>query len=240
MRGLEFNSWSGALSTLIGVALVALITIGIRLLVMLTIQARRDRMNRQINERLKTLIAAYKTLGGSFTGNLAVDPAHLRDKLRREANDVTAEEISAGPIPAVTTANAGDANAPNSDRVRRIRDAVEGALSDIILLGTEEHVRLAQRAARDLVAGHHVYTDELVVALRDFIRKALDIGPIPDDLEIPAQGPARPSSSGARNRTGNDRSSSRGGGGATMGGAGLGAGGIGGMGVIAPDGHDDP
>ena len=31
------------------------------------------------NERLRTLIAAYKTLGGSFTGDLAVDPTHLRD-----------------------------------------------------------------------------------------------------------------------------------------------------------------
>jgi hypothetical protein len=27
-------------------------------------------MNRQINERLKTLISAYKALGGSFTGQL--------------------------------------------------------------------------------------------------------------------------------------------------------------------------
>ena len=35
---------------------------------------RRERMNRQINERLKTLISAYRTLGGSFTGQLTVDP----------------------------------------------------------------------------------------------------------------------------------------------------------------------
>ena len=45
----------------------------------------------------------------------------------------------------------GDAVA-GSDRTRRIRDAVEAALSDTILLGTEEHVRLAERAARELVA----------------------------------------------------------------------------------------
>ena len=38
-----------------------------------TIQQRRERMNRQINERLRTLMAAYKTLGGSFTGDLVVD-----------------------------------------------------------------------------------------------------------------------------------------------------------------------
>ena len=62
-----------------GLALVTLIGVGIRLLVMMTIQQRRERMNRQINERLRTLIAAYRTLGGSFTGNLAVDPTHLRD-----------------------------------------------------------------------------------------------------------------------------------------------------------------
>ena len=42
----------------------------------MTIQQRRERLNRQINERLRTLIAAYKTLGGSFTGNLMADPRH--------------------------------------------------------------------------------------------------------------------------------------------------------------------
>jgi hypothetical protein len=76
---------------------------------------------------------------------------------------------------------------------RRIRDAVEAALADIILLGTEEQVRLGECAARDLVSGRPVRTHELVVSLRDFIRKALDIDPIPPDLAIPAQGPARPS-----------------------------------------------
>ena len=33
--------------------------------------------------------------------------------------------------------------------LRRIRDAVEAALSDVILLGTEEQVRLAAHARRD-------------------------------------------------------------------------------------------
>ncbi len=70
---------------MIGLALFTLIGVGIRLLAMFTIQQRRERMNRQINERLRTLIAAYKTLGGSFTGNLTVDPTHLRD-LRRGAS----------------------------------------------------------------------------------------------------------------------------------------------------------
>ena len=44
--------------------------------------AETQALFREINERLRTLIAAYRTLGGSFTGDLAVDPAHLRD-LRR-------------------------------------------------------------------------------------------------------------------------------------------------------------
>ncbi len=37
--------------------------------------------------------------------------------------------------------------AARSDRTHRIRDAVEAALSDIILLDTEEHVRLPGRPA---------------------------------------------------------------------------------------------
>src|ERR1700754_3714686 len=90
MRNLDFSSWQALLTTLLGLAVITLIGVGIRLLVMQTVQQRRERENRQINERLRTLIAAYKTLGGSFTGNLAVDPTHMRD-LRQEVNTVTAE-----------------------------------------------------------------------------------------------------------------------------------------------------
>jgi heme exporter protein D len=167
MRNLDFSSWSALLSTLIGLAVITLIGVGIRLLVMQTVQQRRERANRQINERLRTLIAAYKTLGGSFTGNLAVDPAHLRDLRER-----------------------GEADAAN-ERARRVRDAVEAALSDIILLGTERQVELAARAAGDMVAGRPIHTDELVISLRDFIREALDLDPVPADVAIPKQGPAR-------------------------------------------------
>lgn len=167
MRNLDFSSWSALLSTLIGLAVITLIGVGIRLLVMQTVQQRRERANRQINERLRTLIAAYKTLGGSFTGNLAVDPAHLRDLRER-----------------------GEADTAN-ERARRVRDAVEAALSDIILLGTERQVELAARAAGDMVAGRPIHTDELVISLRDFIREALDLDPIPADVAIPKQGPAR-------------------------------------------------
>lgn len=135
MRNLDFNSWHSALVTLIGLALFTLISIGIRLVMMFTIQQRRERVNRQINERLRTLIAAYKTLGGSFTGNLAVNPAHLRDLRQRsgvsdepEAGEALAEGVIA-----------------SSKRSRRIRDDVEAALSDIMLLGTDEQVRLQRK-----------------------------------------------------------------------------------------------
>lgn len=212
MRGLDFSSWSGVLTTLIGLAAFTLIGVGVRLVVMLTIQQRRERANRQINERLKTLIAAYKVLGGSFTGRLDVDPTHLGD-LRRRAREAPPPE---GVIPAP------DEQAEGSDRARRIRDAVEAALSDIILLGTEPQVRLASEAARALVEGRPVQTHELVVSLRDFIRHALDLDPIPADITLPRQGPTRPASGGGRG--GSDRGGQGRGGGARGGAGGMGMG----------------
>lgn len=177
MRGLDFSSWQALLTTLAGVVAITLVMVGIRLLVMQTVQERRQRENRQINERLRTLIAAYKTLGGSFTGTLAVDPAHRRDLL------------ALGPE--------ADGLA-GAERRRRIRDAVEAALSDIILLGTEEQVRLAVQAANDMAAGRPVETAEIVVSLRNFIREVLDLDPVPKELVIPRQGPLRPAPGGAR------------------------------------------
>src|SRR3546814_13999296 len=116
MRNLDFSSWQSIGATLIGLALVTLIGVGIRLIVMMTIQQRRERMNRQINERLRVLIAAYKALGRSFTGNLAVDPRHLRH-LRRAS--VQADPGSPGNNPA--------------DRPRHLRHAVHAAPSDTLL-----------------------------------------------------------------------------------------------------------
>ena len=220
LRGIDFSSWQSLLATLMGLALFVFISIGIRLLIMFTIQQRRERMNRQINERLRTLIAAYKTLGGSFTGDLAVDPTHLRDLRQRDPSaDRSAEPDGANLL--VDGEN-------GSDRKRRIRDAVEAALSDIILLGTEDHVRLAERAVRELIAGRPVHTGELVVSLRNFIREALDLGPIPSDLAIPMQGPARPSNGGGRGKgEGGRQGSGRGGGGGMGAGMGMGGGGLG-------------
>jgi len=206
---------------------VTLIGMGIRLVMMFTIQQRRERMNRQINERLKTLIAAYKVLGGSFTGDLTVDPTHKRDLSRRSVSQGEAGlDLSA-------EATAG------SDRTRRIRDAVEASLADIILLGTEDQVRLAQQAARELVAGRPVRTHDLVVSLRDFIRQALDLAPVPTGPDIPLQGPTRPSSTGGRGAgAGAGVTGGRSGGGGGMG-AGMGGGGMG-MGGALGDSPDDP
>lgn len=217
---LDFSSWSSLLSTVLGLLLMTCLMMGIRLLFMQTVQKRRERENRQINERLKSLIAAYKTLGGSFTGTLSVSPEHLRD-LRQVSDEA-------------------QANAPSdsvSERRRRIRDAVEAALSDIILLGTEEQVALAAKAAQDMVDGRPIETSELVTSLRSFIRDALDLDPLPEHLQIPAQGPARPSAGAGGGRGGNSsggaggagNAGGRGGGGgggmgAGMGGLGLGAG----------------
>ncbi|MDN8662934.1 hypothetical protein [Stenotrophomonas indicatrix] len=211
MRGIDFSSWQGVLSTLAGLVLITLLGVGIRLLVMQTLQQRRERENRQINERLRTLMAAYKTLGGSFTGELGVDPTHLRDLRQRAHEEGIAE--------------------PGSDRARRIRDAVEAALSDILLLGTDEQVRLAARAASELAQGRAVHTHELVISLRDFVREALDLAPVPADLEIPRQGPTRPAGSGGGSGKGRNEGDAKGGrtGG---GGGGMGAG-MGGLGVGA-------
>jgi heme exporter protein D len=228
MRNLDFSSWQGILSSLLALAVITLLGVGIRLLVMQTVQQRRERENRQINERLRTLIAAYKTLGGSFTGDLAVDPTHLRD--------LQPAPGSAFPAPAPTS----------SDRSRRIRDAVEAALSDIILLGTEEQVRLAARAAEELVAGRPVHTDELVISLRTFIRTVLDLDPVSADVAIPKQGPARPGAAGGGAKRGDGgRDDGKTGGGKNAGGdmaTGAGAGmGLGlGVGIASEDDTDAP
>lgn len=206
MRYIDFSSWQGVLTTLLGLAVFTLIGVGIRVLMMLTVQQRRERMNRQINERLKTLIAAYRTLGGSFTGQLTVDPTHFRE-LRM--------------APQGEGRDTGDPSEQrNSDRSRRIRDAVEAALADIILLGTQEHVRLAAKAAADMAAGRPIHTAELVVSLRNFIRSALDLDPIPVEVNILLQGPARTPGGSARGKGDGERAGGKGAGGEGMGGGG--------------------
>lgn len=229
MRFLDFSSWQSILLTVGVLLFITLVGVGIRMAVMQSIQARRQRENRQINERLRTLMAAYKVLGGSFTGTLSVDPTHLRDVKRRQrsrpqrvepvlALDEPPDE--AGPAPDAEP-EPGDRDAgEGSERARRIRDAVEGALSDILLLGTDEQVRLAAQAADDLVAGRRVDTAELVTSLRDFIRQVLDLDPVPAGLTVPPQGPTRPSAGKGGGREGGGRAGGGGGGGQGGGGGG--------------------
>jgi uncharacterized membrane protein YgcG len=208
VRYLDFSSWQAVLTTFLSLAVFTLLGVGIRVLMMQTVQQRRERMNRQINERLRTLISAYRTLGGSFTGQLTVDPTHLRE-LRMAAP----AEIDEGRA--------------NSDRARRIRDAVEAALADIILLGTAEHCRLAAQAANDMAAGRPIHTADLVISLRNFIREALDLGPLPEDARVPLQGPTRTQGgSGGRGKGEGDK-----GGAGKGGGGGGGEGGGGGAGI---------
>lgn len=214
-NALDFSSWEGALTTLLGLALVSLVAVGIRMFFMHTVQARRERANRQINERLKTLITAYKTLGGSFTGDLTVDPTHLRELRKTQVEAKEGGQVSLG-----------------SDRRRRLRDSVEAALSDVMLLGTAEQVRLASRAASDLVAGRNVETAALVISLRDFIREVLDLDPVPKDVVMPKQGPLRPGTSGARGGKGDVAGGGNKGG---ERGQGAGDGGLGGG--LSADGH---
>lgn len=79
-----------------------------------------------------------------------------------------------------------------------------------------KQVRLAARAGHELATGKLVQTQELVVSLRVFIREALDLDPIPSDLAIPLQGPARLSAAGGREKA--DKAEGRqAGGGAGMG-----------------------
>lgn len=231
MRGtmIDFSSWSSILTTVVSLLVITLLMVGIRLVFMQTIQRRRERENRQINERLKTLIAAYKILGSSFTGQLAVSPVHMRDVHLASRRAERSEEASTLAIATEAEDDIDLSDSPplsSNERQRRTRDAVEAALSDIILLGTEEQVELAAQAARDMVAGNSIETAPLVTSLRQFIRAALDLEPIPTRIAIPNQGPARASTSGSGRGT-------PGGGGNAAGGRGSGGGigGAGGMGM---------
>ena len=248
MRGalFDFSSWSSILTTIFSLLLMTLMMMGMRLLFMQTIQKRRERENRQINERLRTLIAAYKTLGGSFTGNLTVSPVHLREA---RAMTQVGERTDAENAELLEPDEDDDSpvTGGSSERQRRTRDVVEAALSDIILLGTEEQVRMAAQAAQDMVAGRPVQTAALVTSLRQFIRDALYLESIPADVVIPNQGPLRPNTGAggpggrrgnADNAAGGNRAGGAGAGGNGGGGGGMGGGMGVGMGMGARRGDD--
>ncbi len=280
MRYFDFSTWQSILTSLVGLALFALIGIGLRVMLMLTVQQRQQRLNRQINERLRTLMAAYKVLGGAFTGKLTVDPRSRRDYERQArawrevqrgrpdsppSDQKADEQVTLAPTPeraaavamgtaAVTEGTGSVVTGPSYTRQEALldqdaavqdpvtlspvvierhmqkRDAVEAALSDVLLLGTEEHVRLAGKAAAELAQGHVIHTAELVVSLRNYIRGALDLEKVPADAIIPAQGPTRippASGRGGRSDTHADGRSRDNAGGSGMGegmGGGMGAG----------------
>lgn len=165
-----------------------------------------------------------------------MDPTHLRELRQRALSTPThpseGSVTEAGIIPAAAI------DPSRGERARRIRDAVEGALSDILLLGTESQVRLAAAAAQALVEGRSIHTAELVVSLRDFIREVLDLDPVPRGLAIPVQGPTRPGGGkvGGREASrsgGQDSSRQSGRGGGAGGGGGAGAGIGAGLGMAA-------
>lgn len=53
--------------TLLASLVVAIVLLVIRVFVMQRVQQRRQRENRQETERLKSLVAAYRALAGSFS-----------------------------------------------------------------------------------------------------------------------------------------------------------------------------
>ena len=98
---------------------------------------------------------------------------------------------------------------------------------------------MAAAAAAELAAGRPVETAALVISLRDFIRRVLDLLPVPSELVIPKQGPSRTISAKAGKESDKNGAKQGGGGGSSgrSGGASGGSGGAvpGGSGY----GHDD-
>ena len=68
--------------TLIASLVIAVVLLAVRVSVMQRVQQRRQRENRQETERLKSLVASYRSLAGSFT---PATPDSERDGLRAYA-----------------------------------------------------------------------------------------------------------------------------------------------------------
>ena len=119
---LDFSSWSSLLSTVLGLLLMTCLMMGIRLLFVQTVQKKRERENRQINERLKTLIAAYKILGGSFTGTLHVSPVHRRE-VKQALQARNGDDTEASLLPETDALLSRTEVDEGTERQRRIRDA---------------------------------------------------------------------------------------------------------------------
>jgi hypothetical protein len=161
---------------------------------MTTILQRWERLNRQIKEGLRPLVADYKILAESFAGNLVVDawipPIDVIDVANLELRPLSP------PVPSIWAQR----TFPAWGRARRIWDAVESALSDIILLGTEQQVELAAQVVQELSAGKRVHTHELVVSPHTFIREALNLDPVLLKVVITIQNPTRTTATGGRDK----------------------------------------
>jgi uncharacterized membrane protein YgcG len=84
--------------TLLASMVVAIVLLAIRVVVMQRVQQRRQRENRQETERLKSLVAAYRALAGSFTPATAEHGAQIEETL--------AELVLFGSLPQVELAAA--------------------------------------------------------------------------------------------------------------------------------------
>ncbi len=67
--------------SIIASLLVAVVLLAIRIVVMQRIQQRRQRENRQETERLKSLVAAYRSLAGSFSPASGEHRAQMEEAL---------------------------------------------------------------------------------------------------------------------------------------------------------------
>jgi hypothetical protein len=67
--------------TLIASLVVAVVLLAIRIFVMQRVQTKRQRENRQETERLKSLVAAYRSLAGSFSPAAHADRPQLEEVL---------------------------------------------------------------------------------------------------------------------------------------------------------------
>jgi uncharacterized membrane protein YgcG len=67
--------------TLIASLSVAVVLLIVRILIMQRVQSRRQRENRQETERLKSLVAAYRSLAGSFSPAEGEDAEQIEETL---------------------------------------------------------------------------------------------------------------------------------------------------------------
>jgi uncharacterized membrane protein YgcG len=67
--------------TLIASLVIAIVLLAIRVFVMQRVQQRRQRENRQETERLKSLVAAYRALAGSFSPATVENAAQMEETL---------------------------------------------------------------------------------------------------------------------------------------------------------------